>query len=254
MDSEKVTKELRYADAFRSARNIVNKEGYNIIFMALHGSQNYNLSTEESDFDWYVAVEPTFEDFVFNRGSISREIQYLYGIITIKDVRDMFQMIKKGGFNFLEILFTDYYYVNKKYEDEWNILRAEAEKIARNNEYSTIRSYIGLAGNLVNKEAESKSCYRILVCANQITSYINGDSFKKVMISDCIYDHDFVMKIKTKANSKGYLQILSNNAFNYIHTCGTKYFRGKTSSEMIDNATREELDKILISICKKKNW
>lgn len=237
-----------------AALKIVQRLGYKVIFAALHGSQNYNLSTEESDFDWYVAVESTFEDFVFNRGSISKEIQYLYGMITIKDVRDMFQIIKKGGFNFLEILFTDYYYVNKKYEDEWNMLRAEAEKIARNNEYSTIRSYIGIAGNLVNKEAENKSCYRILVCANQITSYINGDSFKKVMTSDCIYAHDFIMKVKTKEYNKEYLRILSNNAFNYIHTYGTEYLRGKTSSEMMDNAAREELDKILISICKKKNW
>ena len=84
-----------------AALKIVQNLGYKVIFAALHGSQNYNLDTEESDFDWYVAVEPTFEDLVFYRGYISKEIQYLYGIITIKDVRDMFQMIKKGGFNFL---------------------------------------------------------------------------------------------------------------------------------------------------------
>lgn len=243
-----------YSNQLVAALKIVEKLGYKVIFAALHGSQNYNLDTEESDFDWYVAVEPTFEDIVFSKGYTSKEIQYSYGIITIKDVRCMFEMIKKGGFNFLEILFTDYYYVNKKYEDEWNILRAEAEKIARNNEYSTIRSYIGLAGNIVNKGAENKSCYRILVCANQITSYINGDSFKKVMTSDCIYDHDFIMKIKTKEHNKEYMRILSNNVFNYIQTWGTEYLRGKMSSEMMDNATREELDKILISICKKMNW
>ena len=250
-------REITYTSYFNqlaAALKIVQKLGYKVVFAALHGSQNYNLSTEESDFDWYVAVEPTFEDFVFNRGSISKEIQYLYGVITIKDVRDMFQIIKKGGFNFLEILFTDYYYINKKYEDEWNMLRAEAEKIARNNEYSTIRSYIGIAGNLVNKEPESKTCYRILVCANQITSYINGDSFKKVMTSDCIYTHDFIMKVKIEEYNKEYLRSLSNNAFNYIHAYGTEYLRGKTSSEMMDNAAREELDKILISICKKTNW
>lgn len=42
--------------------------------------------------------------------------------------------------------------------------------------------------------------------------------------------------------------------FNYIQTWGTEYLRGKMSSEMMDNATREELDKILVSICKKTNW
>lgn len=243
-----------YSSQLSAALKIVQKLGYKVIFIALYGSQNYNLSTEESDFDWYVAVEPTFEDFVFNRGSISKEIQYLYGMITIKDVRDMFQMIKKGGSNFLEILFTDYYYINKKYEDDWNMMREAAEKIARNNEYSTIRSYIGIAGNIIDRVVGNKSCYRILTCANQITSYINGDSFKKVMTSDCIYDHDFIMKIKTKEYNKEYLRILSNNAFNYIHTYGTEYLRGKAPNEMMDNTIREKLDKILISICKKKNW
>ena len=62
------------------------------------------------------------------------------------------------------------------------------------------------------------------------------------------------MKIKTKEHNKEYMRILSNNAFNYIDTWGTEYLRCKMPSEMMDDATREELDKILISICKKTNW
>lgn len=242
-----------FGDVLGTAVKEIKKRGYKIIFMTLHGSQNYNLNTENSDFDWYVAVEPTFNSFVFDEPMASQEVEYEYGILTIKDIRGIFQMIKKASFNFLEILFTNYYYVNEKYRDDWNDLRNEAENIARSNPYATIRSYIGIAGNTIVKKMTGKKCAQILTIANQITSYINGEEFKKVLISEEIFSRDFIMKIKSPYTSE-YFNILGRAQFDYIHNFGTSYLRDKCAKDMRNEATIAKLDQILINICRKKNW
>ena len=231
----------------------VKELGYKVVFMGLHGSQNYNLDTEASDFDWYVAVEPSFHSFVFGEPMASQEVEYEYGILTIKDVRGMFQMIKKGSFNFLELLFTRYYYVEEKYMDDWNDLHSEAENIARSNPYATIRSYIGVAGNTLQKEMNGKKCAQILTFANQITSYINGDKFEDVLESEELFNRDFILKVKTPSTGE-YFNILARAQFDYIQNFGTSYLRDKNAEEMQDNVTRDKLDQILMNICKKKDW
>lgn len=245
---------INYIKALNAAIETVGKEGYKLIFLALHGSQNYGLATENSDYDWYAAVEPTFHNFVFDEPLASKDIEYEYGIITVKDVRGMFQMIKKASFNFLEILFTDYYFVNEKYLEEWNSLRMLGSRISRSNPYATIRSYIGVAGNTLQDEMTGKKCAQILTFANQITSYIDGDDFNDVLMSEKIFNREFIMKIKTEEYTTGYLNILSQAQFNYLHNYGTNYLRDKNAAKMMDINTRDAIDSILIDICRKKSW
>ena len=66
MGSKENVKIERLAYAIERVQQVVEKAGYKYVFMALYGSQNYLLDTENSDFDWYVAVEPSFHNFVFN--------------------------------------------------------------------------------------------------------------------------------------------------------------------------------------------
>ena len=251
MGNKEVKDYRYYLDA---AIKAVENEGYKIIFMALHGSQNYGLATENSDYDWYAAVEPTFYNFVFDEPLASKDIEYAYGIITVKDVRGMFQMIKKASFNFLEILFTDYYFINEKYREEWNTLRMLGRKISKSNPYATIRSYIGVAGNTLQKEMTGKKCAQILTFANQITSYIDGDDFNDVLTSEKIFNREFIMKIKTEEYTTGYLNILAQAQFNYLHNYGTNYLRDKNAAKMMDINTRDAINSILIDICRKKSW
>ena len=256
MDSEKELNQSLYVEAFRSARNIVNKEGYNIIFMALHGSQNYQLDTEESDFDWYVAVEPRFNDFVHEDKLISRTIQYLYGIITIKDIREMMNMIKKGGFNFLEILFSQCLYVNPRYEKVFSTLINNRNNIAYSNKYATIKSYIGCASNIIGdgtKDINNKKCAQILTISNHITSYAMGEPFDRVLTSEKIYSRDFIKNIKTGTGTKEYLKILSNVNFDYIHNYGTSYLRNNPDIK-VDKESHNIIDNILYETCKLLPW
>ena len=75
----------------------------------LQGSQNYNLDYEGSDIDTKVIVIPNFTDFVLNAKPISTtHIMENDEHVDFKDIRLMFDCIKKQNVNFVEILFTPY--------------------------------------------------------------------------------------------------------------------------------------------------
>ena len=254
MGSEKDLKIEKLAWAIERVQQTIEEAGYKYVFIALYGSQNYLLDTENSDFDWYAAVEPSFHNFVFNIKPTSTVLQYEYGQITIKDVREMFQMFKKGGFNFLEIPFSKTFIVKDKFQEEWDRLYEIRDAIARINPYATIRSFIGVAGNYLKDSISNKDCARILHTANQITSYINGEYYENVLKSEKLFSRDFIMSIKTEDQNQIYLDTLANSQFEYIQRYGTNYLRDKVAADMIDHLVEEELDNILINICKKKDW
>ena len=69
-------------------------QGYEVVFLALQGSQNYNLDiyTEQymSDIDTKAVVLPSFKDFVYNRQPVSKTIILDNNEhIDVKDIRVM---------------------------------------------------------------------------------------------------------------------------------------------------------------------
>lgn len=63
-----------------------------------------------------------------------------------KDVRLYIETFRKGNMNFLEILFTDYFIINPLYKDDWDILVAHREEIARLNPYRVMQAMYGMCG------------------------------------------------------------------------------------------------------------
>ena len=49
----------------------LQKKGYNVIFIALYGAQNYNLKRSKSDYDYKAVVVPSLRDIVFNSKPVS---------------------------------------------------------------------------------------------------------------------------------------------------------------------------------------
>lgn len=124
--------------------------GYEVLFIALQGSQNYGLDiyTDDykSDIDCMAIVLPSFEDFVANRQAVSTTYVLPNNEhINIKDIRLYFELIYKQNVQFLEILFTDYRIVNKKYRNEVNILLQNAELIASYNNLKLLNGISGMA-------------------------------------------------------------------------------------------------------------
>lgn len=124
----------------------------NLEFFAicLQGSQNYDLDiyTDEykSDIDTKVIVIPSLEDVVMNRKPISTtHVLPNNEHLDVKDIRLYFESFKKQNINFVEILFTEFYLVNPKYEDLWEILRYFREDIAHYNRNAALRCMAGMS-------------------------------------------------------------------------------------------------------------
>ena len=120
---------------------------YRPIYIALQGSQNYKLETENSDIDTKIITLPSLSQIIKNGKPTSfTHVRANDEHIDMKDVRLMFECFKKQNINFIEILFTDYYFImNDKYKSVLEELRSHAEEIAVLNPYRAIKCMKGMA-------------------------------------------------------------------------------------------------------------
>lgn len=112
----------------------------------LQGSQNYNLDYEGSDIDTKAIMLPSFSDFVLNNKPVSTtHIMENDEHVDFKDIRLMFDCIKKQNVNFVEILFTPYYIINPMYADLFQPVLDAREEIARYDNYAGVNCIVGMA-------------------------------------------------------------------------------------------------------------
>lgn len=130
--------------------NYLQQKGYEIVFLALQGSQNYGLDIYDDDYmsdvDTKSVVLPSFEDFVYNRRPESETIVLDNNEhIDVKDVRPMFENYKKQNINFVETLFTKYMIINSKYKDLVELLLENREGIAHLNYNQALKCMSGMS-------------------------------------------------------------------------------------------------------------
>ena len=160
----------------------------------VYGSQNYNINTENSDVDTKAILIPTIEDLCL-RQPVTRELHLENGEhCEIKDIREMVKMFKKQNINFLEILYTDYYVINPKYNTIWRKYFIDnRERITHMDIRKAILSTTGQAINTLKKNNISGKDY-----ANGIRLYytlknlINGIKYKRCI--DMSYQGKFFVK------------------------------------------------------------
>lgn len=126
------------------------KDKYDVLYIALQESQNYNLDVYDldykSDIDTKAIILPSFKDIVYNKQPVSKTIILDNNEhIDVKDIRVMFENFKKQNINFLEILFSDYWICNEEYNNYINTLRKSAELIARLNINQALRCMSGMS-------------------------------------------------------------------------------------------------------------
>ena len=175
----------------------------NLEFFAicLQGSQNYDLDiyTDEykSDIDTKVIVIPSLEDVVMNRKPISTtHVLPNNEHLDVKDIRLYFESFKKQNINFVEILFTEFYLVNPKYEDLWEILRHFREDIAHYNRNAALRCMAGMSmekkkalchpyPSIIDKIEkygyDGKQLHHIIRMYNFITCYALNGSYEECL-------------------------------------------------------------------------
>ena len=100
-----------------------NYPKYNVIYIALQGSQNYELDmyTDEykSDVDTKAIIVPSLQEISLNKQPVSTTLVLPDNShCDVKDIRFMMDNFKKQNINFLEILFTKYRIIpNAQYKE-----------------------------------------------------------------------------------------------------------------------------------------
>lgn len=157
--NEKIMKRLH------EHRKYIQKFGYEVVGIFVQGSQNYDLDIYDedymSDIDTKAIVLPTFDDFVAGKEPVSTTIILPNNEhCDVKDIRIMFNILKKANVNFLEILFTDFCWINEKYSSIFSLVQNNAERLAFANMKALLN---GIAGMSMQKYVALKHPYPTIV-------------------------------------------------------------------------------------------
>ena len=185
------------------------KDGYEVIGVFLQGSQNYELDYDGSDVDCKAIILPSFDDFLFGRKQISTTLILENNEhIDLKDIRLMFDNFKKQNINFVEILFTEYKVMNPKYEQLFNIVFENNEKIAHYNNYKSLNCIMGMSkekykalehpypatkDKIEKFGFDPKQFHHLLRLNEFVKRYLNNELYKECLVSK---EKEFLVKIK----------------------------------------------------------
>lgn len=102
--------------------------GYNVIYIGLYGSQNYNVADEYSDIDCKAIVLPSLYDITFRKAT-SKTIETKNGAIDVKDLITFYSVIKKGNFSYVEAIDTEYSIGDKYVKELFKRIRPNKKSI-----------------------------------------------------------------------------------------------------------------------------
>lgn len=91
------------------AKEFLESKGHIVHYVAVYGSQNYNLDTENSDVDYKAIIIPTLDQIIANSKPFSTSYEFDGWLIDCKDIRAYVESAVKCNINFIEILNTDLY-------------------------------------------------------------------------------------------------------------------------------------------------
>lgn len=153
-----------------AAWNYVEKKGGSIIGTFLHGSQNYNLDTTESDIDTVSIYVPTV-DFAIVNSPKNHQLIIDDGSnehCTIKDIRNYANELLKSNPNAIELLYTKY----SIYDWDFKYFIANREKFLKYNPSSFFNAADGLALSYLKRcdEKGVRNFYRIAIMLDNVSS------------------------------------------------------------------------------------
>ena len=242
------------------------KDKYDVVYLGLQGSQNYELDAYDeeykSDIDTKAIILPSFEDFVYNKSPISKTIVLENNEhIDVKDIRVMFETLKKQNVNFIEILFTKYKIINEEYQDLINILLDNKEEISHLNINQALRCMAGMSMeklkalqhpyptiiDKINKYGyDPKQLHHILRMNDFIKKYVKEEKYKNCLIPD---NKEYLIQIK-----KGILKVDEAVKLAQETDTDTKRIKDKYLKEQdkINENAVEILDYVKLEILKRK--
>lgn len=189
--------EIKINKRLKADFDLLREDKLEIVGVFLHGSQNYGLDDEHSDIDTKAIVLPSLKNLALGIGPVSyTRILPTDEHIDVKDIRVMFQCFKKQNVSMLEILFSDYCYINPEYEDIFKDIIDNREMIAHWNMHDAVRCILGMMNEKnhalehpypVNKDEietygyAAKQLHHIVRYKDFLEQYISGKSFKECL-------------------------------------------------------------------------
>ena len=223
-----------------------------IVGIFYQGSGNYGLDYEGSDIDTKLIIVPTFEQIAFNKQPCSTtHIRNNDEHIDFKDIRLYMQTFRKQNLNFLEILFTDFKYVNEEYAPYWDVLVENREKIARYNLYQAVKSMKGIAMEkyhamehpypskaavLAQYGYDPKQVSHLVRVEDYIKRYIDGEKYE-----DCLKptNPDYIMDIKLGKYDLAVAREIAKNSIARVE------FMADSFIEKVENKCDPVIDRLL---------
>lgn len=109
-------------------KKILEEKGYNVIYIGLYGSQNYNVDDEFSDVDCKALILPSLHDIIFRKVT-SNVIECEDGSIDVKDLITFYNVIRKGNFSYIEAIDTEYSIGDKYIKELFQRIRPNLKSI-----------------------------------------------------------------------------------------------------------------------------
>lgn len=228
---------------------------HQILGIFLYGSQNYNIATENSDVDTKAIIVPNLYNLAIKPVK-THTIELENGEhCEVMDIMHLVANFRKQNINFVEILFTDYCWVNPLYKWHWEFLfKNMREDIAIYNPAYCLKSICGQAIHTLKQDkTDAKKYANGLRLRNFLIKYFDEKvlSYKK-----CIYVNpkfaDYLIHLKT---DKPLIDVKQTNEL-------IEWF--ENVKELIvknDIEKREELDDVLnkgiitlIKVCEGYSW
>lgn len=121
----------RVKQGLEKAMCFLKSEGYNVVYLALYGSQNYQMAHATSDLDFKAVVVPNLSDLVRNTKQVSKQIEFDGGLIDVKDLRLFMSTLLKCNPAYLETMYTQYYLCSTTYSEFFKEIRGKMPDVVR---------------------------------------------------------------------------------------------------------------------------
>lgn len=236
----------RVSQHHRAALDYIEKKDGYIIGTFLHGSQNYNLDTAESDVDTVSIYVPTV-DFAIVNSPKNHQLIMDDGSnehCTIKDIRNYVNELLKSNPNAIELLYTKY----SIYIWDFKYFVAEREKFLKYNPISFFDAVDGMAFNYLKRcdEKGVRNFYRIAIMLNNVNS---NNICNPYLLTDV--QRENVFNAARAKKEHGDLSQFFKDTKDFL----SKTYREKTYTALLDRfdrkAFKDEIKEYMIKLIKE---
>lgn len=252
--------EWKINDRLKADYKYLEHLGYEVVAVALQGSQNYDLDYEGSDIDTKAIVLPKFKDLIMGNKKVSKTITLESDEhIDVKDIRLMFDNFLKQNINFLEFLFTKYMYINPLYADSMQTILDNREEIARYDNYRAINCMAGMmyqkhkalehpypaTKDKIDKYGyDGKQLHHTLRCYEFMIRYMKDEPF-----ADCLISKDAEYLTKVKKNEAHGLEEARHLSLKAVERANAvKKHYSERNENIVDDAVPKLLDEVVLKI------